>query len=387
MKNLFSIICLSIVIPTIGFSQIQTFYVRPSSTDINYSSSEDSNYIVRNTTVNLNKLVLFIGGSFSSPKDYSLVCQYPATIGFDVISLRYPNDVAAASLGVSSDSLIFNKYRQELCFGTPQSADVSVDTLNSIYTRTLKLIKYLASAYPSQNWSQYLASPTSLNWNKIVVSGHSQGSGHACYLSKYYPVERVLMFAGPNDYSIFYSNAANWLRKPGVTPINKHFALLHLRDEVVPFSHQFANLKGLGLLQSDDSTLVDKLASPYSNSRFLYINTPALSYHSAPIGGNAILPAVWNYMLTSTNIITGVDLPETNQGAFNVYPNPVVRDLTIEILGNIKSEEIIIFDAQGRIIHSGNTLSRSTIQIDFSTFPKGLYFILIGGEVKKVVKN
>ena len=80
-----------------------------------------------------------------------------------MISLSYPNNVATAPLGASSDSLVFDKYRQELCFGTPLISVVSVDTLNSIFTRTLKLIQYLALTYPLQNWEQYLATPTTLD--------------------------------------------------------------------------------------------------------------------------------------------------------------------------------------------------------------------------------
>ena len=41
------------------------------------------------------------------------------------------------TVAANADSLAFDKYRQVFAFGTPLSDIVSVDTLNSIYTRTL----------------------------------------------------------------------------------------------------------------------------------------------------------------------------------------------------------------------------------------------------------
>jgi hypothetical protein len=229
--------------------------------------------------------------------------------------LSYLNSVAAASLANSNDSLVFDKYRQEVCFGTPISNDVTVDSLNSIYTRALKLIKYLDVTYPSQNWGQYLASPSSINWSKVIVGGHSQGSGHACYLAKQYLVERVLMFSGPNDYSNFFSGPANWLNQAGTTPINRHYSYLSLNDEVVAFSKQFANISGLGMFVSDDTTFVDNISSPYGNSRCLYTTQPpglVLLNHNATIKLSTINNDVWTYMLTST-ILGGLEKQSTSE--------------------------------------------------------------------------
>ena len=146
-----------------------------------YSATDDSIYVVRNTSSIVNKLVLFIPGGFNSPKDYSLVCQYAASLGFHKFSLAYPNNLGAAPFGTSADSLVFNKYRQEICFGTPLSNAVTVDSLNSIYKRTLNLLGYLSNAYPLNNWSRFLTNANQINCSKIVSADHSQGSGHACY--------------------------------------------------------------------------------------------------------------------------------------------------------------------------------------------------------------
>ena len=274
--------------------------VAPIQTNTNYSSAEKEHYVVRNNQLHINKLLLFMGGSFSTPKNYDRVCDHAASLGFDVISLSYFNNVAAAPLGSSSDPFIFDNYRDEICFGNQVSNAVDVDVLNAINSRTVNLLQYLNLEYPNQNWKQYLTSSNTLIWEKIIVSGHSQGSGHACFLGKQNSVNKVIMFSGPNDYSTFFNEPANWLTQSGATALDKHFSLLHVEDNILAFDNQVSNLKGLGLLSStEDPILVDDLASPYSKANSLSLNITAISNHNSTIGANSIVPDIWTYMLTS----------------------------------------------------------------------------------------
>ncbi len=272
--------------------------VQPVLTDVNYASNEESHYVVRNDQTH-NKLLVFVGGSFSVPENYDLVCDHAATLGLDVVSVSYLNDVAAAPLGTSSDTFVFNNYREEICFGNPVSDAVEVDALNSINMSIIKLLQYLETAYADQNWDQYLTSSNTLAWDKIIVSGHSQGAGHACYLGKKNAVNRVVMFSGPNDYSSFYDSPANWLRQPGETPLNNQFSLLHTQDQIVSFDDQVEILQGLGLLSAaQNPVLIDDLAAPYENAHCLSLNISAFSNHNATVGGNELLPDVWSYLFS-----------------------------------------------------------------------------------------
>lgn len=280
-------------------AQNASILVQPVLTNVGYSSGEESHYVVRNNEVHTNKLLLFIGGSFSIPENYNLVCDHAAMLGLDVISVSYSNDVAAAPLGASSDQFIFDNYRDEVCFGNPVSDEVSVSALNSINTRVVELLRYLAATYGDQNWGQYLTSSQTLQWDKVLVSGHSQGAGHACYLGKKNTVERVVMFSGPNDFSSFYGSPAHWLTQPGQTPLNKQFSLLHTQDQIVSFSDQVKILQGLGLLSDTQRpTLVDDLVAPYENAHCLSLNISAFSKHNSTVGGNIIVPDIWTYMFT-----------------------------------------------------------------------------------------
>lgn len=149
------------ILPIINPENV-SLLIEPIQTDGNYLSTEKKHYVVRNNQTHLNKLLLFIGGSFSTPKNYNRVCDYAASIGLDVISLSYLNNVTATSLRASSDQFIFDNYRDEICFGNPVSDEIDVNNLNSINTRTVKLLEYLHLKYPNQNWNQYLASSNTL---------------------------------------------------------------------------------------------------------------------------------------------------------------------------------------------------------------------------------
>jgi hypothetical protein len=375
---------------TFCFGQVQTYYVSPSQTDVNYAPDEDSSAISINSSFQLNKLFLFFGGTGGSSSSGNTALRlFSANLGFDFINLSYPNNVAAGSLTNSNDSLVFNKYRQEVCFGTPVSDDVTVDSLNSIYTRTLKLIQFLDLTYPSQNWSQYLATPTSLDWSKIIVGGHSQGSGHACYLAKQLSVDRVLMFSGPNDYSNYFLNSANWLRQTGVTPIYKHFVYLSLNDEIVDFSKQFVNITGLGMLTSDDTTHVDNISSHYGNSHCLYTTQPpgiALINHGVPVKLSIINNSVWTYMLTS-EIITGLEYGfETTD--INIYPNPASNYILIASENLQDKITYSIYNSTRQLIKNEMLIPQDKkIMIDISDFKTGLYILKVNGMTTKIIKQ
>jgi len=376
------------VIATTAFSQISTFYVKPIQTDVGYAAVQDSHLVVRNTTTNNNKLFLFIGGTGSSTIAYQSISNFAGNLGYDVINLSYPNTVAAASLGNSPDSMVFNKFRQEVCYGTPVSPDVTVDSLNSINTRTIKLINYLNTTYPTQNWNQYLMNPTTLNWSKIAVGGHSQGGGHACYFAKFNDVERALMFSSPNDYSGYFSNAANWLRTTGVSSMNKHFAYLSLMDEVVSFSNQLTNLQGLGLFPLYDTTYVDNASSPYSNSHFLYTTQPpglAILYHNSTTKISLINNSVWTYMLTSI-IPTGLIVINDNTDLL-IYPNPTYSLVNISSKSTLFDSAYTVKNVAGQTILSGKFIDTNGCNIDFSSLENGLYFITIGNRTFNIIKQ
>ncbi len=368
------------------FSQTLAFYVAPVLTDVNYDIFQDDHLVVRNTEFNNDKLFLFIGGTGTSTQNYLTISSYAGSLGFDVVGISYPNDVPAASLSNSFDVLAFDKFREELCYGTDVSPAVAIDSLNAINKRTANLILYLHETYPDQNWDQYLTEEDELNWSKIIVGGHSQGAGHAAYFAKFEEVERTLMFSGPNDYSDRYLAPANWLKAPGLTSMNRHFAYLSLFDEVIPFEKQLSNMEGLGLYPLYDTTHVDVTKVPFSSSRALYTTQDPglLLNHSTTVKFSILNRLVWEYMLTE-NITTSLnELAEPNE--LKLYPNPSSTSMTVMSENVLHSKHYTIKNLEGQTIRQGNVQNEKSFSIDVSNLQRGIYFLNLDAQIYKFLK-
>jgi len=375
MKIILSLICLSYLIN----SNAQTsFFVTPFSTNSNYDINQDSSLVDYNSNLSNGKLVLFLGGTNSNTDNYTALKNKIVDLGYKFINLSYPNTVPAASLSNNTNALAFDEYRQEICYGTPLSNTVSVDSLNSIHTRFNYLLTYLNSTYPTQNWGNYLNSNTSINWDNIIVAGHSQGSGHAAYLAKSNAVDRVLMFSGLNDYSDFFSCPGNWLNEVSVTPTTKFYSYLSLLDEVVNYEKQYLNALSIGV--PGDSIHVDNVTAPFNNSHNLY-TTQAPGFvilnHSSPVKFSLKNHEVWTYMLTNnpTN-----KLEEFNLTALTIYPNPTRDIIHINYPNLGLNTSYSIYSLDGKEVKFGKI---QTNEIQIKDLNPGTYLLSINKQLTR----
>lgn len=369
-----------------AYSQSQTLTIHPNQTDAAYIANQDSHVVSIDPTQNLNKMLLFLVGTGAGTDTYVALRDFAAELGWDVIVLSYENSVAAASLSNDQDSLAFDHYRQEICYGTALSPAIAVDTLNSIKSRFLNLLNYLDANDNSRNWGQYLSAPNSIDWTKIAVGGHSQGAGHAAYLAKFETPERVLMFSGPNDYSDFFMRPGNWIRTSGITGLNRHFSYLSLNDEAVDYAKQYSNINDLGLLQNDDSTLVDNLAAPFGSSHALYTEqTPGfvILNHNVPIKNSVKNREVWTYMLSTPILATTAEYQEAH---FQIYPNPAQDFVMLENLPHAHRNVISVFDSHGREVMKLTNIRSSKLKVNLSQLPNGMYFVRSGTQTRRIVK-
>ncbi|MCB0663207.1 MAG: T9SS type A sorting domain-containing protein, partial [Saprospiraceae bacterium] len=209
------------------------------------------------------------------------------------------------------------------------------------------------------------------------------------YLAKIFEVDRVLMFAGPNDYSNLFAAPAPWLAAPSATPLKNYFGYLSQLDEIVDFSKQYQNLVALGLSGAGDTTLVDNGAPPYGNSHFLYTRQSpgfALLHHNTPIKLGTINNKVWTYMLTSA-VTSSTNTPNHNFH-FTVFPNPTTGSLVININQEQKSREVILQNALGYPLEKWTVdLQTNEFSFDICKFPPGVYFLSIEGTILKIIKQ
>ncbi|MEJ7738977.1 MAG: hypothetical protein WKF97_16245 [Chitinophagaceae bacterium] len=276
--------------------QIQTILISPKQTDplIRTIHSDHVAYIPSSVRLK-NQLMLMIVGTGGSAKDLRPFDSTVASLGYHVISMDYNNSVVTTVCSESKDSTCFDSFRQEIMFGTPVNALVGVDSVNSIYNRFFKLLSYLAKNNPQQGWKQYMEM-NQIQWKNIVVAGHSQGAGHAAYLAKHFPVAKLLIFAGPQDYLNQYSSPAAWLSGKNITEPSKYFAFLHTNDPYV-YTKQLTNCMTLMGKVNRDTMLVKPGKAVKSSSQILVTDIATSDPHGSMF--DLRFQKVWKYMLQS----------------------------------------------------------------------------------------
>lgn len=372
-------------------SQVQTRYIQPITIHPGYASTDDSIVTLYNPTVNSNqKLLVFLPGTGAQTKHYLKFPSLAANLGYHCISLSYPNGypTVAMSCAGNADADCYYHIRQEVCYGTDVSPDVTVDTLNSIHMRLINTLNYLTNTYPSENWDQFMNNGEPA-WHLIAISGHSQGGGHALYLAKTKTCERMLMFAGADDYSNYYSSPANWTYNPGLTPVNHFYSFLHRNDDVWDYSKQFAVVQATGMTANgDDSTLVDNLVAPYGYSHCLYTEVPpnfpniysaehngmVVDFYTPSDGnGTPLYQPVWEYMLTDE---TAGMTNYLDKNQFLIGPNPGDGLLFLFTSGQEQINNLVVYDQQGQTIFlEDNVFPDEPIDLRFLT--NGMYILQI----------
>lgn len=270
--------------------------VDPHETDPGIETVQGPHIAVYDSQVEpRHRLVLFFSGTQAKAERSLQLDSTFAQWGFHAISLDYENTVAAASCGKSPDISCFDRYRETIVTGAPGSEKIQVSPANSILTRFEKLLLYLATHDPGGGWGEFLSGGKPV-WGKVIVAGHSQGSGHAAYIAKMFAVDRVLMFSGPQDYFDNLHLPAPWQSRKGATAGTRFFAFLNLHD---PYNvdHQVANCMALMGLSKRETTMVTPGTVIDGAPRILINDFPTKQYHGSTLFSE--FTNVWEYMATA----------------------------------------------------------------------------------------
>ena len=228
----------------------------------------------------------------------------------------YPNDSAINVLCqqfAPSDPDAAGNARLEVIDGSNRVSFLSVNSVNSIQNRLLKALQYLQATYPSQGWGQYY-SGSNLRWDKLIVCGHSQGSGMAAMLAKTRVTDRCIVFTGMD----WWTDGApprpyNWMFISPQTPVDRWYCFAHERDQFLDFTEMQAAAAALDVTRYGACERVESAPSDdYGSRHFLSTNLePApgqsSSYHGCPVvdaatpmQGDGVTPVfkpVWDYLL------------------------------------------------------------------------------------------
>jgi hypothetical protein len=159
------------------------------------------------------KLVLFFNGSGGHPGD-SIASPtnnfYTAatSLGYAVLGVSYRSNTEVGVLCVGDDACFFPT-RESLitgAFQTGASATLQgIEPTEGIAPRVGLALEWLAQHDASHGWDAFLTGPSTappgsrIAWSKVVVSGHSQGGGHAAACGKLFAVERVIQLSSTCD--------------------------------------------------------------------------------------------------------------------------------------------------------------------------------------------
>lgn len=265
--------------------------VAPQDTDPALRSGDPDHRYVAAVGERTGRLFVFLPGATARPADYDDVLKNAAAGGDDAIGLAYVNDVRVFVVCGSDDNPdCHESLRIEVLRGEPLSPHVDVGPTDAILNRLVKLLLHLG-------WTDYLDGDE-VRWSRIAVAGHSQGSGHAAMIGRFYETERVLLFAG--------TEPAPWTRQARLTPPERTWGFGHVDDPLFrAFPRSWDNLGILGPPET-----VDGVPPPFGGVRQLTTAEPPhpvdANPHNSPIGdtatprddeGRSLYAPVWCHML------------------------------------------------------------------------------------------
>lgn len=246
------------------------------------------------------ELVVFLPGTFGKGKGSGKFNKRAAKLGFHLVGLAYPDNISISKFSSSPDPDAMAKARLNIITGKVPFEALGVNEANSIENRLVSLIRYLSSNFPDEHWDQFLGKNGQIIWNKIVLSGQSQGGGHAAFMAmKLHKVHKVLMFGAPKDFDRRRNCAAKWLSETSLTPINRFFCFNHSADEHngCTYAQQMQNYAAMKLTSTFKVIDVDDVKPPYDHSRLFTSHAAQRDPHNAPLH-DAAYAEVWKYMLS-----------------------------------------------------------------------------------------
>ncbi|MFP9118329.1 T9SS type A sorting domain-containing protein [Flavobacterium sp. RNTU_13] len=388
MKYIFTLLVFA-VLAFPAFAQTEHI-VAPNTADPLSGAPNNYHFVYTNpNAARKNKLFLFFLGTGGVPAGYRQILKLAANLGYHAIGLTYPNDIAINDLCAgTTDITCHGRARQEVFDGIDRHPDINVDQNNCIQRRTQKLLQYLATQFPNENWAQYM-NGDNIQWNKIVVSGHSQGGGHAGIISKLYEVDRVVMFAA-TDWVTALARTAEWITWNGATPTNRYYGFVHQDDEMVNFTVEQITWANYGMAAFGALTLADNTFPPYGNSRMLYTQaTPAndpTKFHGCivadpyiPMNGTTpVFTDVWTYLIDSDSSLS---LKDRMLEKVSVYPNPFSGSFSIA--DALEGYTVAVYDILGREVDF--TQNGNSIQLGSNA--TGMYLVKIQAQGQCIIKK
>lgn len=300
---------------TTSDSAVNCQWVAPQETDARIDTELEPHYVCQSLDAELSdQLLVFFPGTGGDPDDYEYFVEEAAALGMHAIGLSYvnPRSINLQICPRDPDPECHEKGRREAIFGEDQHPGMNIDEANSILNRLVQLLRYLDENQPTAGWDQYLDGDAP-RWDRIVVSGHSQGAGMAAYLTHEYEVARSVLFAWVD---VRRGEVAPWISEPHATSADRIFYFEHVEDHQRGFRAKQDMLAAFGI-DTLGPVLVDQMMPPYEQAHVLLTeiepvqtgsrnsaaahNVVVVDDFTPVVDGIPVLREIWRYLLVGAD--------------------------------------------------------------------------------------
>lgn len=221
-------------------------FVSPSDagiTNVNATNRYQPHFVTAHpTTSETDILRVFLPGTGGTPagSEYLLKsiagCSRP-TIGlsYNFIPFADAQRNEICSNATSTDDALsecLSRQHSDSLFGSQPGINglwPAVAQEDSVQGRLTQLLKYLGKWYSNEGWERFMDGDLP-RWDRIMMSGHSQGAGHTGYLAQTTALAGAVLLSGPQDECINCAAGPDnlWLSQPWAT---KHVkAAAHINE-------------------------------------------------------------------------------------------------------------------------------------------------------------
>ena len=228
-------VALALGAPAAG-QPVAGYQIVPSAADPRVHDFDEPSLALTGSHVRANApLAIFLTGTGGHPATgprhlYATIADQ----GYRVLALEYDDMPAVAELCPRDpDPACSADFREMRIYGTGRSRAVSNPPAEGIVARLVAALRALDRQAPGQGWGAYRDGDQP-RWDRILVSGLSQGAGMAAFIAKRHAVYRVVLFSSPWDWTGRDHHPAPWLSGPSATPMDRWQAEYHRRERTAP---------------------------------------------------------------------------------------------------------------------------------------------------------
>ena len=215
----------------IASDRLAVYQAIPSEIDPAVREFDDPNIAITSPDLPQDApLVVFMPGTGGKPGNSMDILRVIAGQEYRVIGLEYNNVPAVVQVCPRNpDPDCSAAFREMRIYGEGDGAPVSNSPEESIISRLVAMLRMLNDDHPGEGWGRYLNGDEP-RWDRIVLSGLSQGAGMAAYMAKQHMVRRVVLFSSPWDYREPDRSLAPWLSDRSATPMDRWQAEYHEQE-------------------------------------------------------------------------------------------------------------------------------------------------------------